>query len=210
MIRWLYPLVAAVDVVATGLRVTALEWGIKPLITLLLVWYLVTTPGRAPRPLVLGLSFAFVGDMLLMVPGTVLFLAGMAAFLGMQICYLIAFRRAGSRPGWQTIAGYAVMWVAANVLLWPHLGGLAVPILCYSVALTSMAAFGAGLNRRVGLGALLFLASDLMIGAGTAGLHPPAEGVLVMATYAAAQYLIVTGYRPAAPVVVAEPVISPA
>ena len=199
MIRWLYPVVAAVDVVTTGLHVTAAEWGIKPLLTLLLVGYLVHAPGRAPRPLLLGLGFAFLGDLLLMFHGTAAFLSGMAAFLGMQICYLVAFRRAGSRPGWPVVAGYAAVWAAANVLLWPHLGGLAVPILCYSVALTSMAAFGAGLNRRVGIGALLFLASDLMIGAGTAGMHPPAEDVLVMATYAAAQYLIITGYPTARP-----------
>jgi uncharacterized membrane protein YhhN len=210
MIRWAYPLAALIDVVATGLHVTPLEWAIKPFLTGLLAWYLLAAPGRTPRPLLLGLGFAFVGDMLLMVHGTATFLAGMAAFLGMQVCYLVAFRRAGSRPGWPVLAGYALVWVVANALLWPHLGGLRLPILCYSVALTAMAAFGAGLNRRVGLGALLFLASDLMIGAGTAGLHPPAEGVLVMATYAAAQYLIVTGYHSPAPALVAEPVPTPA
>lgn len=39
-----------------------------------------------------------------------------------------------------------------------------------------------------------FLVSDLLLGLGVADLDIPASGVLVMTTYALAQYLIVTGW----------------
>jgi uncharacterized membrane protein YhhN len=194
VILWGYALATALDLVAAGLHLPWLDWAVKPFLTLLLLAYVLRSGRPVPRALDAGLGCAFVGDVLLMLPGTVAFLAGMGAFLGMQVCYLVAFRRAGARPALPVALGYAVFWLAGNALLWPHLGGLAVPILVYSVALTAMAVLGAGLGRRIRLGALLFLVSDLMIGAGTAGLHAPAGGVLIMATYAAAQYLIVTGY----------------
>jgi hypothetical protein len=57
-----------------------------------------------------------------------------------------------------------------------------------------MAAAATGVNRRVAAGGGLFLVSDLAIGLGAAGIRAPAHDVLVMATYAAAPYLIATGW----------------
>ncbi len=194
LLRYGYALAAVLDLVATGWRIEPLEWLTKPLLTVLLAALVLRAARPVPRPLLAGLGFACLGDVLLMASGTAAFLAGMAAFLGMQVCYLVAFRRAGARPGWPALAGYALFWAAVNALLWPQLGGLALPILGYSLALTAMAATATALGRRVGGGALLFLVSDLMIGAGAADIHLPGGDVLVMASYAAAQYLIVTGY----------------
>ncbi|MFN8148932.1 MAG: lysoplasmalogenase family protein [Candidatus Nanopelagicales bacterium] len=57
-----------------------------------------------------------------------------------------------------------------------------------------MATLSLGVSTRVGIGGVLFLVSDLLIGLGAADIQVPLRGLLVMATYAIAQLLIVTGW----------------
>jgi uncharacterized membrane protein YhhN len=188
MILRLFTAVAAVEIVAVAADWTIVQWLTKPLLgPLLIVWML----QRGRRDIVtVALVFATAGDVALLVPGQAAFLTGMGFFLGAQLCFIAAFRPLRAR--------YAVpcglLWVLTNVLLWDRLGALAVPVLIYSLALTTMAAAAAGVSRRVALGGLLFLVSDLLIGLGAAGLRPPAHGVLVMTTYAAALAVLTTGW----------------
>jgi uncharacterized membrane protein YhhN len=189
-----------VHVVANGVGADLVSDLTKPmLVPLLLAWVLVATDRRPPRWLATGLAFAFLGDVLLQLPGTLWFLAGMGAFLVMQVCYLVGFAALGSyarlraRP--LVVAGWVVLWAALNVVVGPQLGELRWPILVYSVALTAMAAAAVATgDRRIGVGGVLFLISDLLIGLRAAGVEVPASGVLVMTTYLAAQYLIATGW----------------
>ncbi len=202
-VRWpapllLYAVVALADLVATAARLPVLEWLSKPLLAPVLAWYLLRA-GRSWRdPMVLGLGLACLGDTALMGGAPEAFLAGVAAFLGMQVCYIVAMRRIGARPRRAVVAGYALLWLVLGALLWPRLGPLGVPILVYGAALVSMAALACGVSARMAAGGAVFLASDLMIGTGVAGLRLPAGGVAVMLTYILAQYLLVTGYRAAA------------
>lgn len=202
--RW--PLVAFLAVSAANIAADAAGsyWATtatKPLIVgTLILWALLAWSGRPPRLLLGGLALALLGDVLLSIPGTAAFLAGMAAFLGMQLCYIGGFLRFGagralrSRPG--VLAGWAVLWLALNLLLGPMLGALRWPIAVYSVALFSMAALAVATgSRRIAAGGVLFLVSDLLIGVGAAGIEAPLRGVVVMVTYCAAQLLIVTGWR---------------
>jgi len=113
----------------------------------------------------------------------------------MHLCYLTAFRRrTGARLTARAAVPYAVAWTGANVVLAPRLGALAVPVLVYSAVLLAMAATAGLLGRRGLLGGALFAVSDLMIGAGAAGAGFPGRSLLVMATYVAAQALLVTAY----------------
>ena len=73
-------------------------------------------------------------------------------------------------------------------------GDLRLPILVYSLAVCAMAAVAAGVDARVGLGGLLFLASDMLIGLDLADLDFPGRGTVSMVTYLAAEYLVVTGW----------------
>ncbi|MDG4757027.1 lysoplasmalogenase [Micromonospora sp. WMMD710] len=178
----------------------------KPLLMPLLAAYLWrATAERDARPdrLVLaGLAFATGGDVALLVDGTGWFLAGMACFLGTHLCYLTAFTRRGAATALRRAPlvavpiGYAALTVIALAWMWAGLAaaGLAVPVAGYALALVAMATTAATQGWRVGLGAALFLGSDLLIAAGVAGVaQPPGAPVLVMATYAAGQALIVTG-----------------
>jgi uncharacterized membrane protein YhhN len=185
----LFALAAIVELVAVAAGWTPLQWIAKPLLAPLLIWLLA---GRnflaAARQdfVVLALCFATAGDIALLVPGPAAFLVGMAFFLGCQVCLIVAFLRHG-RPPVTAVIGAALVWTVANMLLWGRLDALGVPVLVYSVALVAMAAAAAGVSRRVAVGGVLFLISDLTIGLGGPSL-------LVMATYIAALYLIATGW----------------
>ncbi|TQS43918.1 lysoplasmalogenase [Cryptosporangium phraense] len=185
----LFAVVAVVELVAVALGWTALQWVAKPLLAPLLAGYALRR-GR-PDLVTAALAFATAGDIALLVDDDLAFLVGMGFFLGTQVCLIVAFAP-WARP--RPFVGYAVVWVVANVLLWDRLGDLAVPVAVYSLALSAMAATAAGVSRRTAAGGALFLVSDLLIGLGAADAGFPGRDVLVMATYSAALYLIVTGW----------------
>jgi uncharacterized membrane protein YhhN len=190
--------VSAVNVLAVAAGLEALATATKPFIVgLLLLWAWLAADRHPPRLLVVGLAFALLGDLLLELPGTIAFLAGMGAFLVMQLCYIGGFLGLGARAALRSIvvAVWVGLWLVLNLVLGPLLGSLRWPITVYSLALVAMAACAVATGSRVvGAGGLLFLVSDLLIGLRAADVPIPASGVLVMATYAAAQGLIVVGW----------------
>ncbi|MEV8515818.1 lysoplasmalogenase [Dactylosporangium sp. NPDC051484] len=187
----LFVAAAAVELAGVAADQRVLQWIAKPLLAPILIWYLVSRGRR--DAVTAALAFATAGDVVLLVPGRLPFLAGMACFLGTQVCLLAAFLRR-AHPGAVAVVGYAVLWAGLNALLWGHLGALRGPILGYSMALAAMACTATGVSARAGLGGALFFVSDLLIGAGAAGLDFAGRDVFVMATYAAALALIATGW----------------
>ncbi|GAA2326756.1 hypothetical protein GCM10010170_001820 [Dactylosporangium salmoneum] len=187
----LFAVAALVELGGVAAGGHVLQWIAKPLLAPLLIWYLVQHGRR--DAVTVGLAFATAGDVVLLVPGKLWFLAGMACFLGTQVSLIVAFL-GKARPRTAAVIGYAVLWAGLNALLWGHLGPLRAPILGYSLALAAMACAATGVSARVGLGGALFLGSDLLIGVGAAGLDFPGRDVVVMATYAAALLLIATGW----------------
>src|SRR5690606_5697686 len=97
------------------------------------------------------------------------------------------------RRQWPVPAAYLLLWVAAIAALWPRLDALAAPIAVYGLLLVAMGAAASGLGRSAAVGGALFVASDLMLGMGVAGLDFPLREQAVMASYGAAQLLIVLG-----------------
>ncbi len=208
-----FAVVTAANLVANATDSSVALWLTKPLLMPLLaayLWRAATERGARPDRLVLAaLAFSTGGDVALLGDGDVAFLAGMALFLAAHVCYIAAFTRGGAatalrRPPLVAVPlGYAVATVAALAWMWPGLAdaGLAVPVAGYAVALATMAATAAPHGWRVGLGGALFLVSDLLIATGVAGVGTlPGPPIWVMATYAAGQALIVTGWvarRPA-------------
>ena len=195
-----YLAVVALHLGALGAGLDLLALATKPLLMgLLLAWAVVATRPRVCGPMVAGLALALLGDVLLDRSGTLLFLAGMLAFLGMQVCYIWGFVDLGAlerlrRRSWVAV-GYGVLWLVLNIALGPLLGSMRWPMFVYSFALAAMAAAAAGSGSRwIAVGGAVFLLSDLLIGVQQAGADLPASGVLVMSTYSLAQYLIVTGW----------------
>jgi uncharacterized membrane protein YhhN len=203
---WAFAVAIAADLALISFGADPLRWATKPALMLLLLCHLIiaTPPGLRPaRLLGLGLLFACAADIALLLDGTPAFLVGMGLFALMQVTYLAVFVRLGAlstlRGRWIVPACYLVFWLGANVILWPRLEALAVPVAVYSLLLVAMAAAAGALNRLAAVGGLLFVVSDLTLGLGVTGLEFPLQSQTVMATYAAAQLLLVLGTIKALP-----------
>jgi uncharacterized membrane protein YhhN len=207
-----YVIVGLVNVAAvlTGASTTATLTKAL-LMPLLLAWLLTVTRGRLTLPLRLlavGLVFAWFGDLLLEGSGDAYFMAGIAAFMAMQICYLLAFTRVpgpGLVRAWKiALVPYLVLWLLLNFLVGPGVGSLRIPVMIYSVVLIAMAVAALDLvirvpqdkGWRVAIGAGLFVVSDALIALTTFGPLSSSNAMsgLIMATYIAAQALIVTAF----------------
>ncbi len=137
-------------------------------------------------------------------------LAGVGAFLAGHLVYAVLFLRL--RESWDRIRGGAKLRLgllllavaaAAPAVIAGAPAALRAPIAAYVAALTAMAAL-AQLTRRglpVALGALLFVASDALLGAGWfGGAAIPGGRDLVWPLYAGGQLSIALGIlRGAAP-----------
>jgi len=204
-----FVVVSAVNLLGQIIGIELLTQITKPLLMVLLfvwAWHVLPRPrSRAGQYLLVGIVFAWIGDLFLMVAGDLFFLLGIAGFLVMQICYIFAFL---TMPGKQhllkkaplLIAPFVLYWAGMNVLLQP--GVLRIPVLIYSVALVGMSAVAldvaprctAPQRTRVVVGAVLFVISDTFIAlAAFSSLELGNwQGIIVMGTYVVAQYLIVT------------------
>lgn len=201
----------ALDLVASVAGLGWLEWLAKPLLVpLVAVWVLLvaTRPlATAVRRLLVGLALAWLGDLLLLPSGDGWFMAGLLAFLAMQVAYLLAFRAVQGqgllrhRPWWAL--PYLAVWVGMNAWLHDGVDELFLPVLVYSAVLLAMAAVA--LDRsplllrphgtQLTLGGALFVVSDgLLAAVAFDGISDSAlTSVVVMATYVAAQLLIAAG-----------------
>ncbi len=129
----------------------------------------------ALRWLAVGLGFAWLGDLLLMGEGDAFFLGGLAAFLVMQLCYLLAFTRVpgpGLVKAWRiTIVPYVLVWVGMNAVVSAGVGASRLPVLVYSAVAVLMALAAldlvirvpAHLGWRVAIGASCSCVSDSLI-----------------------------------------------
>ena len=150
---WLAKPVASGAFVAAAVASGGLDWGVG-------------------RGIVAALALSWLGDVLLIPPGTgACFRAGMASFAAAHLAFAAAFLAADPAPR-PAIAAAAVMGAAlAAVGRWlpPHLRGpfrIAVP--AYSLAIAAMVALAAGAAASLGrpalaAGAALFALSDLSV-----------------------------------------------
>jgi uncharacterized membrane protein YhhN len=184
-----YGVIALANLIGQG---SIVELVTKPLLMpVLALW--VWLHGR-PKLIIGALLFSWAGDVALMNGGKQLwFIAGMVFFLGAHLCYITAFLRSGARPKAWVVALYAVAFVAALIWLWKPLGGMAIPMTIYGLALATMATLSASVNRMVGLGGALFFVSDMLIAVRVAGVVEHTD-LWVMLTYVLAQALIAVGF----------------
>ncbi len=192
-----YAVLSVADVVAEltdqSLLTRLLPTVLMPLLAGFLWW---SGPRDAvTRWVLVGLGFAWLGDTL----GDPLLLK-IAFFFGAQLAYCLAFRPRWrlsllARPG-PRIA-YAVGLGALIIMVSLQASSLLVAVLVYGASLALTVALATGVSRLATVGALTFLISDLALAYG-AFIDPPAAPVVdavVMATYLAAQLLIVLGVR---------------
>lgn len=175
----------------------------KPLTTAL-IFALAARPRKLVHPgyrspILVGLAFALLGDVFLMLPGD-RFLAGLVSFAVTHVCYLVAFRcDSGWAPRWRP---FALLGGAAAVLLAVLWSGLPMalkpPVVLYAGLLAAMTSQATGraaaLGRRsawvAAAGALLFLCSDSILALDRFRFPFEASRAVVLGTYFTAQWLI--------------------
>lgn len=189
-----------------------LDLATKPFLMItLLLFYLSTRFGSLSKFIVGALAFSWIGDVLLMlqVKFEDLFLFGLAAFLIAHIYYILGFRKAKFDKIGKTNQSFMhtrlvfLIFIGGALIymLYPYLDEMLVPVISYTVVIIFMAI--AALLRRgwtvdksfimVYSGALLFIMSDAMI-AIDKFMNPIVQArLLIMATYIAAQFLIIKG-----------------
>jgi len=222
-----FAIVTLLEMVGDALSIHWLHYGSKPLIMSLLLLYVWQNyrPTNSPayiRLLLIGMAFALLGDVFLMIREVDLFALGLGSFLVMQICYSLVFWRSIEKSGhtidlqslWRTAIPFVIYDIIFLILLRPvfsenpTLTVLWWPVVVYVFCLSTMGLlatqtirFGTGGLRQqsssaysyVVAGALLFIVSDSAI-AVDKFLHPVTGATwLIMTTYAAAQYLLVIG-----------------
>lgn len=162
-----------------------------------------------------GLLFSWIGDILLIFSENELFFAaGLAAFLIAHFFYISAFLYSIWEPAEGThgeapflrrhpvwLAPFVMLLLGLYGYLYPNLEFMRIPVLIYAAAILATACLA--LNRKgvvskrsfylVFVGSLLFVFSDAIIALNRFALPIPQNGLLIMGSYIAAQYLIVEG-----------------
>jgi uncharacterized membrane protein YhhN len=209
----LYFIVGLIYIAGDAINSLPLIYCTKPLLMALLGTYFWRQTHNARHQkmrilVAIGLLFAFVGDVLLMVARTQesFFVLGIAGFLVTQIAYTLAFAR--FKPSLSglfaqnKLAAFPLLlyWVLMLVILVPVVpSALRVPIVAYSFFITLMALSALNLMTRIPpsvsypliLGACLFLLSDSLIAINKFKMEIPMASLLIMSTYILAQWLII-------------------
>ena len=161
-----------------------------------------------PTLLVAGLVFCFFGDLFMDLDGT--FLLGMSAFALAHLSFITLFVQRGAfdalrasvggRQPWRAalVVGYLLAAIAVIAWAW---GGFDDPVVraavpVYALLLVGTASTAMALDVRAGVGAALFVVSDMLIALGAAGRMDPAETwhrLAVMTLYLLGIFLIAAG-----------------
>ncbi len=198
--RWLpiAAVIGALYVASLAVHPYPGSWALKALPALLLAG-LALTRLSATRRRILSVAFvaAAAGDALLDVDGTANLAPGLGCFLVMQIGFAIDFARQarGAPARWPLVALLVAAGVGLLIVAWPRLGDLAVPVVVYVAALVTMTWTALRVRERpwIGRGALLFVASDALIGVSQFVMPFPAPTAIIVALYYAAMLMIGRG-----------------
>ena len=212
--RWfilLFSVVTLLEIWGDRTQIQWLHYGCKPLIVGLLLawaWRHRAVGGRPMAILRIGLVFALLGDIFLMIQEVDLFGLGLASFLLMQICYCVVFGKRGatepvtlatiglSALPFMVYAGVFLLMLHPAFMTKPALKDLWIPVIIYVLCISTMGLMATLRRGRPGYwfvltGALLFMLSDSAIAVNTFLAPFSTATPLIMITYAAAQYLIV-------------------
>lgn len=160
---------------------------------------------RAPRSrlvslTLVALALSWLGDTApKLADGDASFLLMVGFFLLAQAAYITAFwpfrRRSVLHVRRPLLLAYLAVVAGLVAACVGGAAGMLVPVLVYGACLGTMAVLSTGLNRLTAVGGALFLVSDGLIAldAFAPAFDLPAHGFWVMATYVAAQALIVAG-----------------
>lgn len=208
-----FVVIAAIELAGRLFGDIRLEYAAKPLIMIWMASYFLVyrMNRRLTVPVLLAFFFSWTGDLFLMFSfrEEMFFYAGVGGFFFAQIAYMYLFlkfceiRTTGylQQHPWHGLFFLLYLVVVLSLLV-PRMEGIMVPvIIVYALSLIGMSMAALNRKSRVGetgfrlvfAGSVLFVASDTMIALNKFVLDIPMAGFWIMATYMAAQYLIMRG-----------------
>ena len=213
--HFLFLIIIAADLIGEFLQNYQIDHIAKPLLMIWIGFYFLIHAKNMDRKVVrlasAGFVFSWFGDLFMMFSGEFLyFVLGIASFLLAHIFYALLFLQTinisgkkpflKKKPAWLML--YITLGLIIYILLFNHLDAvLRIAIFVYLVAILTMSSMA--LNRYgnghpisfslVFIGSLFFVLSDSLIAVNRFLVSIPYEGLWVMSTYIAAQYLIMLG-----------------
>lgn len=214
--HFLFLLIIVGDLIGEALQIKWIDYSFKPFILIWIAGYFLLHSKNIEKKVVQLAVFAFlfswIGDVLLMLThkSPLFFILGLSSFLIAQIVYIFLFLKtinlSGKKPLLKKKPYYLIVYIAYGLivytLLYNHLDVVfRIALFVYMVALLSMSSmalnrFGNGHSvsfSYVFIGSVLFVLSDTLIAINKFLVAIPYEGLLIMTTYIAAQYLIMRG-----------------
>lgn len=209
----IFLLIVAANIFAQLEVVSGLDMFVKPLICVSLAIYLIRNTNMAAgfnRLILSALILSLFGDCFLLfaAEGNYFFILGLVAFLTAHILYSLAFfRDFKNKPQAPKVFGHLMLFLMGVFSLsfysWirDYLNELRIPVLAYMFVISIMAILAGYRYRRVNLlsfrmiyfGAIFFVISDSSLAYNKFVEPFPYSGVVIIATYMIAQYLIVIG-----------------
>ena len=211
---YLYWIVGILDIISLTFEIDILHQICKPLLMIaLLIYFWDKSDNRKDEKWVsfvtLALAFSWIGDIMLLFTFKhfLFFFAGLTAFLGAHIVFIIAYRKATFKDQikfkWSFFPLVVIAYLALMAyLILPYVDSvIQVPITIYALVLALMIMIAWYRKDQttdesfqlVVLGAALFTISDSVLAINRFSHTIPYAGVAVMGTYIIAQWLIVNG-----------------
>ncbi|MDO5608133.1 MAG: lysoplasmalogenase [Capnocytophaga sp.] len=169
----------------------------KPLLMPFLMLYYLTSSisGKIDFFLYAGLLMSFFGDFFLLFHWG--FVPGLISFLLAHVAYIYCFKRkSAGRLSVMATIGIGLYALVMIVLLYPYLGTMQIPVMVYTVVISTMLYWGIAARQWwIGIGAMLFVISDTVLSVHLFVRPSVWSEMLVMLLYVSAQVAIVFGVK---------------
>jgi len=207
----LFIVLVLLDLISGGLQDESLRHFTKPLILFSLFIYFAINGRFLDRStyvlMLFALFFSWLGDSFLMYEtiSSNYFMLGLVSFLTAHVLYCIVFlkqwNKRASGTYWLVLITLMLYSSVLFMQLKDNLGELLIPVIIYVSAILLMAITAFRRNKMVPsesftlvfIGAIFFIASDSILAVNKFLYVVPYSYILVMGTYATAQYLITKG-----------------
>lgn len=207
---WIFIIIVIVELICGQVNnLSAIHYFTKPLIVISLLLFFFNQSKQLNSFIktftILALIFSLIGDVALLFDGInpIYFIVGLASFLLAHVMYVLVFLKQRDKKK-KPLGFISLMLIYAAFLFYilkDGLGDLLIPVIVYMIVILSMST-SAFLREKqnniasynwVFIGAILFMVSDSILALDKFYQSFQLSSLLIMSTYALAQYCIVIG-----------------
>ncbi|MCK0145527.1 lysoplasmalogenase [Arenibacter sp. F26102] len=207
----IFILLVLVDLVTGSMHFQELRQLTKPLLLISLILFFGIKGRKLSKKVyrftLLALCFSLLGDILLLYDhlSAFYFMLGLMAFLFAHISYALVFSTQGKKLFKTELRLVSVILLSYGttlyIILHDNLGALKIPVIIYILGILTLAITAYSRKDKVNslsfklvfIGTMFFIMSDTILAINKFLFVIPLSHLLVMGTYATAQYLIVKG-----------------